>query len=280
MFDDADEKLEQALAKPDGDSGQAAEKNESNESAQMSQPQTVELDKLERFMYQGKEWTPSQLKDAMLMQADYTRKTQALAEERKYYDNLREDLRFIRENPHLADEFRKTYPEKFHAYLDDLIAGGQVQAATEQAGQRQAALPPELQSEWKTMRETLNGLQSAWTEQEKAKASAHIDAMFAKFTSKYDMADERTVLATAREVAASGKELTEKEWERIFKQEHEYFAEKSQKRQQAQMHAQKEANAKARDVGSGGGIPGQAPKKRSFDEATADAIRHLSGQGV
>jgi hypothetical protein len=86
-----------------------------SEAAPESTPQTVaELDKLEKFKFEGQEYTPQELKNAILRQSDYTRKTQEFSQERRFYDNLQADLRSVRSNPALAAEFRRTYPEKFH----------------------------------------------------------------------------------------------------------------------------------------------------------------------
>src|SRR3954464_16064772 len=80
-------------------------------------PEMVDLESLEKFRYAGREMTPKELQQAVMLQSDYTRKTQQLAEERKYYDNLSADLSAVAQNPQLAAKFKEVYPEKFHDYL-------------------------------------------------------------------------------------------------------------------------------------------------------------------
>ena len=45
----------------------------------------IDLGKLEKFTYEGKEYTPKEFKDGFLRQDDYTKKTMAIADERKSY---------------------------------------------------------------------------------------------------------------------------------------------------------------------------------------------------
>jgi hypothetical protein len=78
----------------------------------------IELESLDKFKFRGKEWTPEEIDKAMLLQADYTRKTQAISAESKFIDNLDADLRAVRSNPDLTSEFKKLYPEKYHKFLD------------------------------------------------------------------------------------------------------------------------------------------------------------------
>jgi len=83
----------------------------------------IELDGLEKFKYEGRD-TPKEIEaweKGHMMQSDYARKTQAISEERKYYDNLHVDLAAVRNNPSLKSEFLKIYPEKFHSHLDFLV---------------------------------------------------------------------------------------------------------------------------------------------------------------
>ena len=66
-----------------------------------------DLEKLAKFRYKGKTLTLDDLQKMGMMQNDYQKKTQELAKERKYWDNLDSDLGNVRDNPKLANEFKK-----------------------------------------------------------------------------------------------------------------------------------------------------------------------------
>ena len=92
------------------------------------EPTIYDLEKLSKFKYQGQELTPKDLEAMILRQKDYTQKTQALSKEResfqseqKFYENLYYDLNNVKNNPQLANEFIKIYPEKFHEYLKQVL---------------------------------------------------------------------------------------------------------------------------------------------------------------
>lgn len=243
-----------------------------------AQPSVMDLEKLERFMYQGKEWTPKDLQSAIMRQADYTQKTQALSEERKYFDNLEHDLRAVRENPQLAEEFKRVYPDKFHSYLEYAAPNTQGQPQGPQGQPPGAAtqfqLPPEVQAKL----DSIDKLQKAWTEQEVEKTQAQLDAIFDRFGKKYELADERNVTALAIDLHRQGVKLDDAQWEKIFADDHKRHEQRYESRYQAKVKEWKETNKRAADAGPGGGTPGQAPKKLSFAEATEEAIKNLQAQ--
>jgi hypothetical protein len=277
VFEEADARLDQALSQQSSGEATQDQKEQSTEANQPAQAQQgpLELEKVERFKYEGREWTPQELKSAMMMQADYTRKTQEIAQERKYYENLSSDLRAVRENPALAEEFKKVYPEKFHNYLE-YISQNTPQAPQAQQNQvQQQVAKPSIDPEFKARFEQL---ESAWKEQEVQKAQAQLDAIYDKFSKKYEMADERVVTATAQHLLSQGTKLDEATWEKLFKAEHERIQERYQAHYKNQIKQQQDASKRARDAGPGGGTPGQAPVKRSFDEATAAALSDLTGR--
>src|SRR4051812_16401412 len=61
-----------------------------------------DLGKIDKFNWEGEEWSVKDLKNAVLRQKDYSQKTEAIAQDRKYYENLSFDLAKVRENPALA----------------------------------------------------------------------------------------------------------------------------------------------------------------------------------
>lgn len=237
----------------------------------------IELDKLERFKYKGRELTPKEIEaweKGHMMQSDYTKKTQALSEERKYYDNLATDLAAVRNNPSLKSEFLKIYPEKFHSYLDFLGVGNNQQQAAQQSEGRQS-LDPEIANRLSKV----DQLESYIKEQEVKAIDAKLDVIFQNMSKKYPMADEERVLAMAQGLHNQGVKLDDDMWEKIWSNVHGKTEEMFKSYQKNLVKQQQEASLKARDAsGSGGGIPGAPPKRMTIKEATEAAIRDFSSR--
>lgn len=253
-----------------------APKEDSQQSAQApsnQQSQLTELEKLERFSYKGKEWTPKDLESAILMQSDYTKKTQAIAEERKYYENLPHDLMRVAAQPGLAEEFKKIYPEKFHSYLTAIEEKNNHGYAPEAPSQaQQQGIDPEFRSRFEK-------LEAAWQEQEIKTAETKIDQVFTKMKAKYEYVDEEQVIARAQHALSKGEKLDDSAWEKIFKTVNDLEYSKFQAWHKKQVATQQEAHLKGKDIGGGGGIPGQAPKKlSSFKDAEQAMMDALSQQ--
>lgn len=211
-----------------------------------------------------------------MMQADYTRKTQALSEERKYYDNLEADLAAVKANPALASKFRSVYPEKFHGYLG-YVGAAQAKAAQAQetqAGAKPSGMDPEVLAR-------IEKMERAHQEREAAALDAEISSTFEKLSKKYPLADETTSIARAEALLANDKELklTPQVWERIWKADQEAHEKRYKAHYSKQIQEQTTANKKGKDAASGGGIPGHAPKKpRTIKEASSFALEELQSQ--
>lgn len=226
----------------------------------------IDLDKIEKFRYAGRELTPKELQGMVMMQSDYTRKTQSLAEERRYYDNLSADLASVKANPALLDKFKSIYPEKFHAYLD--YVAPQREAAAPQAAQKPVMDP--------AFEERFNKMEQAYKAREVEAAEAQIDATIKTLAPKYPYASERAVLAEVQYALDKGQKLTEKVWEAAYKAVNDDTKRKVDMARQEELKNQKQANMRGKDVSQGGGIPGQAPKMpRTIKEATAYALQEL-----
>lgn len=233
-------------------------------------PQILDLDSVDKFKFGGKEWTPGDFKNSVMFHSDYSRKTQALAEERKYYDNLSADLATVRKNPQMASEFKKHYPEKFHAYLDYVSPNQPKPDANTGKSDSPYANDPALM-------ERLDRLESDHKERQVQLIEAEIDARFKTLSPKYPMADEEAVIARALALDSRGEKLTPKVWESIFKSVHDQGQKRAEKFYADKVEKQKTANQKGRDVAAGGGTPGTAPKApRTIKEATAAAIDELN----
>jgi hypothetical protein len=104
-----------------------------------------------------------------------------------------------------------------------------------------------------------------------------------KIKTKYDLVDEDRLAGLAREAITMGYAVRDENGkinsnllEQIAKFEHERLESKFQARQKQAVEKQKTANKQARDIGSGGGVVGQAPNRpKSIKEATEWAMRDL-----
>lgn len=257
------------------DTSQSTDSAPSSEAApdhgHQSAPTTQEmmdLEKVGKFRFEGKEWTPKDFKGAFMMQADYTRKTQQLAEERKYYDNLTADLNAVRANPALAAQFKQVYPSKFHNYLEYVSPKQQQQQAPAQNGQY-ANIDPTVMNRFQALEADMN--------QRKVEAiNAELDARFKTLSTKYPYADEEAAIARAQAAHAKGIQLNDKVWDQIWKATNDKNEAIFKKYGQDQVNKQKSANQRGKDAASGGGIPGQAPRQpKTIKEATKFALEEM-----
>lgn len=248
--------------------GQSGPEQAPSGEAAPSAQQVSDLESMSKFRFGGKEWTPKEFQGAYMMQADYTRKTQQLAEERKYYDNLDADLKSVKSNPQLAAKFKEIYPSKFHGYLDYLSS--QAQPAQGQNQQNQYAnIDPTVMTRFQALEADMN--------QRKVDAiNAELDARFKTLSEKYPYADEEAAIARAQAAHTKGIKLDDKSWEQIWKAVNDKNVELFKKYGSAQVNKQKSANLKGKDAASGGGIPGLAPRQpRTIKEAGRLALEEM-----
>lgn len=228
---------------------------------QTEQQQIVDLDSVDKFKFAGKEWTPKDFQGAYMMQSDYTKKTQALAEERKYFDNLTADLESVKSNPSLIEKFKSVYPEKFHKFLGYVQGASQPQAQ-KQTENAQSQIDP-------AFKERFERLESEIHERKVQAIEAELDAKFKGLSEKYPMADEEAVLARAQALIDRGEKLNDKIWDGLWKSVNERNQKLAEQFYAKKIKEQKTTNQKGKDIASGGGTPGQAPKvARSIKEAT------------
>lgn len=235
---------------------------------QATQEQILELESLPKFKYAGRELTAKELQGMVMMQSDYTRKTQAIAEERKYYENLQADLDAVKSNPTLAAQFKQVYPEKFHKFL------GYVASKTQQE-------KPAQNAQWKSQMdpdflERFNRVEKELNERKVQAIEAELDAKFSKLSKQYPMADEEAVVARAQTLLEKGQKLTDQVWNELWKGVHDRNTKLAEQFYAGKVNQQKTANAKGKDAASGGGLPGQAPKlPRTIKEASDHALKEL-----
>lgn len=235
----------------------------------------LDLQKLGKFRFEGQEMTYEDLKNSWLRHSDYTKKTQALAEEKKFSDNLRHDLIHVKKNPSLVSEFKKLYPEKYHSYLDFVI-----EAQKTEAPQNHAQLPPEILDKLNQHEQLLSSFQQEKFEAERAKIDSTLEAHEQKFLKKYPSAElgsvyhrlEAHVKTMRQDNPDYGfKDLNEKVIEAIYKADHDHFEKRMTEREKQKLKTIREVNARGADVPTGGGVPSQ-PASRTRLKDVADNI--------
>ncbi len=280
----------QAFADAHASKGQSATTEDSSSQApsieqQRSEPaatqinDVADLDKLEKFMFEGKEWTKDDLRRSILMQQDYTRKTQEVAnerksieQERKYTENVPYDLEKLARDPNLIDQFKRVYPKSYHAAADKLLAslGISPKASAQKTGE--SAIPEEWRAE-------LDQVKSMVRTYETEKYETQLNATFNTLKAKYPKAREDVIIFKARaELDAGNPPLTDDQFEKLFKDEHESSKKAFDDYHLSMIKEQKAANKKGRDVPNGGETPTSPPKRLTMKEATEAAIRDLSGR--
>lgn len=258
--------LEQAEQALDQDLNQTSQTPAPAEGQSAQNAGPLNLDTAEKVSWKGKEYTPAQLEKLFMMQSDYTKSKQAIAEEKKYISNLRYDLQTVKKNPALANEFLKMYPKEYHAYLDDVMPQD-----WKNGSQQASNLPPEIQDK-------LDRFDSYIREQEVTREESNLEKVSQSMMNKYPEALEDVVLARAEALIGENKNLTPEVWDKLYKASHEFMLNKMTQKQNTTFDNQKNANQKARGIGPGGGTPGQAPVKLSMKEATEKAIQDLTNR--
>lgn len=278
-LEEAHEALEEKLSEPTELEPKSAEQ------------ELIDLDKVDKWRAQGKEWTREEWNKSYVPTSQYTKKSQEAAESRKSYEqtnkyvsNLAADLEAVKNDRNLVAEFLKVYPREFHSLLDRYLGATQQQ----QADMRQEVAPrTDLKLE-KRLHELEERLSSQDTSMREAKVSAidaQLDSLTTTMRDKYPLADEEIVIARAQVLHEKGAKLVNEDgrlnmetWDKIWKSVNDKSQELYKGHYSKQVSDQKQTSLKGKDVASGGGIPGQGPKKRSLKEATADAIAHFEGQ--
>lgn len=263
-------------------SGQATSESGSSSAPSGQAPQIVDITDPARYRYEGrplKEW-----QSGYMRQQDYTAKTQAYAQERRYVENLHIDLERVKANPQLAEQFRQIYPEKYHAYLRLIESGTPRPTANPQTPQQQyAQLDPRFVAEFNQMKESQR-------QREVQAISAELDNVYQKYQQKYPFADDEAVTARAQALFQKLKEqdpmnpnvrISDKQWDALWKSQNERAQKLAEDRYKTQVKAQLEASRKGSSAGGGGGVPGQAPREfKNLKEATQAAMRDIESGAI
>lgn len=258
------------------------------DSSAQAESNIYDLTKAEKFMWEGKEMTPAELKKAILRQQDYTKKTQTHAEERrrfeeerrqwtqeqeqteKYNTNLNADIENVLRDPLLEAKFKEIYPEKYHQALDQALSKSFGDKTS--PGYEVRSLKQQLQAiNGRFQQQDAERAKTAFETEVRQNAEI-LDSNIARLATKYPNADEDSVLARAEYMAASMKkdENFNKNFstllEKLYKENHQHHEKRYQEIYKKKVETQKQANAHGKDIGRGGGTPATAPTKMKLKD--------------
>ncbi len=257
-------------------------------------PTIAELEKMDKFKFDGQEWTAKDLRDAILRQKDYTKKTQEVAQTRKQYETEKEtynklrsnylaDMRIVRNNQHrpeVISEFMKhygSYPEFVERLKEDLH-NSQGQQGQQQTQQAQPAIDFDTANRLAT-------LERFYHDQEVAKNETQINTTIDRLTTKYPDAIPEMAIGRVFEAYTQllkndpNAKLSSEMWEDTFKTVDQFMKDRVATMYKSKQQEQLKANKRAGDVSTGGGTPGRAPQKfKRLKDVAAFAERDLTGR--
>lgn len=233
----------------------------------------TDIDKLERFRFEGREWTAKELRDARLRQDDYTRKTQEIAETRKYVDNFGADLDRVIANRKLLAQMERVYPKEFVERAKAILAKIPEGQSQPQESTQPKQADPELEEAKAEIKQWREERRTAEIEQ----IQTWLDTTHETLSKKYPLAEKEIVEARAEAAARLHKTvIDEKTLEKLYKQNHGEISSRFEAHYKGKVTKQLEAGKEARDMGAGGGTPSGAPQSpRTIKEATRAALADI-----
>ena len=271
-----------------------------------SSSNVIDLDKAERFRWEGKEMTPKDLKEGFYRQQDYTKKTQAIAEQRrqqtqaiaeerrqfeeerrqymaeresteKYESNIDADIQHVLRDPSMIDKFKEIYPQKYHAKVEQALR--QTFGEENSPKRNENLLEQRLRSiEGKFQSQDMERAKQAF-EKDVQSNTEILESNIARLSTKYPNADEDSVLARAEYMASDIQkdQNFEKNFsqllEKLYKENNQFHEERYKKIYSQKVEQQKQANTRGRDIGKGGATPQAAPVKMKLK----DVKNHILG---
>lgn len=237
-----------------------AEQPETTTAPEPKSSEPLDLDKLERFRFNGREWSPKDLKSAYMMREDYTRKTQELSEARKYAENFEADLQTVLRDPARLNDLKSVYPRSY-VELAERYLGSRPAGQTSQPAQ---TAQPETRAEYeKRIAQLENRIQDwdkAQHQAEVTKIQSWLDNQFENLSKKYPLANTEVINARAEVLVNQGTQITDKVLDKLFKANNEEIKAVWEKHYKTKVNDQITTGQKGKDMGAGGGVPGQAPK--------------------
>lgn len=254
-------------------------------STENTQDDIVDLDSLERFKLNGEVVTKEELGKMAMRQSDYTRKTQEIAEERKYVSNLGADIQTLASNnfdPQLVEKFKEIYPEKYHGAIQYFLNNSKQERAEGTPDDVEQKVKQLFEKQFGPHLKDLQSFKQEAYEQKVEAESKWLDNQFDTLSKKYPYADDEVVnsklIAEIEKARQDGRkyEISEGVLEKIFKADNERLKKKFEHIGNSQAKSQLEVNKDAFDTGKGGSPVGEGRKRMSLGEATENAINQLT----
>lgn len=249
------------------------------DSAPQTTQEILDLDGVSSFKFQGQTYTPDQFQDIYQGYQKYGEASKYMEEDQRYQANVDHDIEKVLRNPARIDEFKQTYPERYHKYLDRALSLSS-QRQPEVSGQT-GQLPKEVMDKLSSYEQRIAMQEQRAFQSDVAAASAKIDAILPNLLSKYELADQDKVLFEAEKILSKGGKLTDAAWERLVREDHERTTKKADKVYQTKLNAQLTKGKQGADTGPGGATPGGAPvKPKTFAQAQEAMIESLRQRGL
>ena len=245
-------------------------------SSQATKQQLLDLDKADKFLFKGREWTRKEWEDGHLRHQDYTQKTQELAQQRKFVENFNADLGTVINDPSRMADFERIYPREYVEHAKAIL-----QRATGQPKQAQ----PEKASlkddpEFQEIKSELSQWKQEKRETEIKEIQTWLDNQFVSLSKKYPFALPEVINARAEAIARGGQKITEDVLGKLFKANNDELKKRYEGMQRDRINKQINAAEKSRDAGMGGDAPSGAPKvAKTIKEATAGWLSQMTNNG-
>jgi hypothetical protein len=196
---------------------------------------------------------------------------------------IKADIQEVLRNPARMADFKQIYPARYHAVLDAYLQGGvqRVNPATPQQNQQPPpGLNPAYESRLSTIEARIHNderqKQAAIYESQVKANEAVLSSTLESLNKKYDFADEDAVLSRAEQMLSqlSPNQVNDPgfkgQWDqmmdKLYKESHKFHMDRAQNYYKGQVTKQKQANKAGKDMGSGGGIPAQAPSRMKLKD--------------
>lgn len=255
----------------------------------------VDLDKLERFRFGGQEAsfkdifgdkrpkTLDELRNSFMMRGDYTRKTQEVAEARKYAENFDADLsRVIGDPQKWLPVMRQMYPESYVKTAEAVInrmQGGQAASQQPTAATPKMELPAEFQEALKEVKEWKAQVQ----EQVNQATLEQLNSVHERLGTKYPFADPEVVDTRVMRAMERGLKIDKANLgdvlEKAYKDHNDTQKARVDAQQKTKVEEQVKAGKSSRDIGAGGSPLGHTPKKyKKLEDIKHDVIAGLTSK--
>lgn len=236
--------------------------------------QLVDLDGMSSFKFQGETYTPDQFAEFFQNSQKYGEASQYQQDHEKFLANVDVDIEKVLRDPSLQSSFESTYPKSFHKLLHRELSRTGQETGAQNVNQQPQQLPKELIDRLSKV----DMMEQRLYQQDVQAASSKIDALLPPLLAKYEMADEDKVLIEAEKLLNRGQKVTDATWERLVREDHEKTQKRADKVYGAKLKAQIEKGKQGQDTGAGGITTGQAPPRRTMEQAREAMIAHMNGQ--